>query len=88
MLGFKDPSSIARLVAEGKLTPSRQLPGKTGPRLFWRKDILALKKQRAEAVVAQALGRVTARVSSARRRSWTPHSRLAIPTSSSTRRRA
>mgnify|MGYP002136998112 CR=1 FL=1 len=46
ILGLADPSSVTRLVAESKLTPSRKLPGKTGAYLFLRSDIEALAATR------------------------------------------
>lgn len=47
ILGLQEPSNISRFVADGKLTPSRRLPGKTGAMLFWRADILRLAAVRA-----------------------------------------
>ena len=44
-----DPSTISRYVKAGKLIPSRQLPGKTGARLFWRHDVERLAKERSAA---------------------------------------
>lgn len=50
ILGLKQPSNISRLVAAGKLTPSRQLPsnGRNGAFLFWRADIVRLAAARAD----------------------------------------
>lgn len=42
ILGVTRASTISRYVSTGKLTPSRQLPGKTGAFLFWRADVVRL----------------------------------------------
>lgn len=47
ILGFAHPSSVTRLVAEGKLKPARKLPGKSGAYLFHRRDIDRLAEKRA-----------------------------------------
>jgi len=47
LLGYKNPSSIARLVYENKLTYARKLPGKNGAYLFNRADVIALGEARA-----------------------------------------
>ena len=44
ILNLSDPSTIAKYVKTGKLTPSRKLPGRTGAFLFLRSDIEALAK--------------------------------------------
>jgi hypothetical protein len=46
ILGLSNPSTISRYVDAGALTPSRKLPGRTGPFLFLRHDIEALAEQR------------------------------------------
>lgn len=46
LLGFTHASTVNRYVAAGKLTPSRQLPGKTGAYLFHRTDVEALRDER------------------------------------------
>lgn len=43
ILGFAHPSSVTRMVAEGKLTPSRRL---SLGYLFLRSDIEAIRDQR------------------------------------------
>lgn len=47
VLGLTNVSTVARYVYEGKLTPSRKLPGKTGAYLFWRSDVERLRDQQA-----------------------------------------
>ena len=47
ILGFTHASTVIRYVYEGKLTPSRRLPGKTGAYMFWRADIERLAERRA-----------------------------------------
>lgn len=47
ILNLAHPSSLTRFVAEGKLTPSRKLPGKSGAYLFRRRDIERFAKQRS-----------------------------------------
>lgn len=47
ILGYGHPSTVTRYVAEGKLAPSRKLPGKSGAYLFWRHDIIRLRDQQA-----------------------------------------
>ena len=42
ILNLSDPSTIAKYVKAGKLTPTRKLPGRTGAYLFARSDIEAL----------------------------------------------
>jgi len=49
ILGFTDPSTISRYVGYGKLTPSRKLPGKNGPFLFWRADVQRLAAEQRKA---------------------------------------
>ena len=46
ILGLKSPSTISRAVTEGRLRPSRKLPGATGPYLFNRADVEAFKASR------------------------------------------
>lgn len=48
MLGYRNPSSVARMVYEGKLTPAHQL-GRKGSYVFHRDDIIALRKAREAA---------------------------------------
>jgi DNA-binding transcriptional MerR regulator len=43
LLGFVSPSTLTRYAAEGKLTPARKLPGRTGAFLWYRHDIEALR---------------------------------------------
>lgn len=52
ILGYKNLSSVARLVYEHKLVPARQLPGKNGPYLFHVSDVEALRSVRAKAKAA------------------------------------
>jgi hypothetical protein len=47
ILDLCDPSTISRYVKAGKLKPSRQLPGPTGARLFWRHDVERLAAEQA-----------------------------------------
>lgn len=47
ILSLSDPSTIAKYVKRGKLTPSRKLPGRTGAFLFRRSDIERLAKESA-----------------------------------------
>ena len=47
VLGYSDPSTISRYVALGVLSASRKLPGKTGARLFWRRDVERLRDEQA-----------------------------------------
>jgi hypothetical protein len=47
ILGYSDPSTISAMVRDERLKPSRQLPGKTGARLFWRSDVIALAEKLA-----------------------------------------
>lgn len=49
VLGYADPSSITRAVAERKLTPARKLPGRTGAYLFDRAEVQRLLDERAGA---------------------------------------
>lgn len=46
VLGVTAASTLTRWVAAGKIAPSRKLPGKTGPFLFWRHDIERLADER------------------------------------------
>ena len=46
LLGYKNTSSVARLVYERKLVPARKLPGKNGAYLFHRADVEALARAR------------------------------------------
>lgn len=46
ILGIRQASTISRYVRDGKLTPSRRLPGTTGAFLFWRADVERLAAQR------------------------------------------
>lgn len=48
LLGYKNTTSVARLVYEHKLVPARKLPGKNGAYLFNRSDIEALRRARAD----------------------------------------
>ena len=38
-------STLTRWVQEGRLKEAKKFDGPTGPRLFWRKDVLRLAKQ-------------------------------------------
>lgn len=50
ILGLKSPSTISRLVAAGKLTPSRKLDvGRRGTFMFWRHDVDRLAARREAA---------------------------------------
>lgn len=49
ILHLAHPASITRFVAEGKLKPSRKLPGIRGAYLFFRADIEQLAAERASA---------------------------------------
>jgi predicted DNA-binding transcriptional regulator AlpA len=49
ILGYKNKSSIARLVYERKLKPQQKLPGRNGAYLFRRSDVEQLRDDRAEA---------------------------------------
>ena len=60
ILGYTHVSTIARYVAEGKLTPSRRLPGKTGAYLFWRADVERLREHQAAERAAREAARVEA----------------------------
>lgn len=57
ILGLAHPSSVTRMVAEGKLTPSRRLP--LGY-LFHRSDIETIRDQRAAAEAERAEARAEA----------------------------
>lgn len=46
ILGVSAPSTLTRWVAAGRLIPSRKLPGRTGPFLFWRHDIERIAAER------------------------------------------
>ena len=48
ILGISQPSTISRYVRDGKLTPSRRLPGQTGAFLFWRHDVERLAATRQQ----------------------------------------
>lgn len=50
ILGYRNPSSVARMVYEGKLTPAHQMGGKGGSYVFLRADVEAI----ASARVAEA----------------------------------
>ena len=52
ILGLTNPSTVARYVLEGKLEPSRKLPGRTGAYLFRRSTVEQLRDQRAEAAAS------------------------------------
>lgn len=47
ILGYANPSTVTRWVAEHKLKPSRKLPGQSGAFLFWRSDIERIARERA-----------------------------------------
>lgn len=49
ILGYTNPSTIARYVAARKLVPARKLPGVNGPYLFHRADVVALAAEQAAA---------------------------------------
>lgn len=49
ILHLRHPSSVTRFVAEGKLTPTRKLPGKSGAYLFQRRDVERLAQKREAA---------------------------------------
>lgn len=42
ILGYRNPSSVARMVYEGKLTPAHQNGGQGGSYVFHRADVEAL----------------------------------------------
>lgn len=46
ILGYANPSSVARMVYENKLTPAYQMGGKRGNYLFHRADVEALAAAR------------------------------------------
>lgn len=48
ILGYKNASSVARLVYEHKLVPARKMPGKNGAYLFHRVDLERIAADRAE----------------------------------------
>lgn len=52
ILGLTNPSTIVRMVREGRLTPSRKLPGLNGPYMFWRADVERMAAERAAAAKA------------------------------------
>lgn len=54
ILGFTNHSTITRYVAEGKLTPTRRLPGKRGAYLFDRAEVVKLARKRAAELAAAA----------------------------------
>lgn len=45
----RQPRTIQRLVAAGRLTPVVTLPGKTGAHLFRRADVEAVRDEREQA---------------------------------------
>jgi hypothetical protein len=47
ILGYADPSSVARLVAKKKLKPADKFPGQTGGYWFKRSDVEKLAAERA-----------------------------------------
>ena len=47
ILGYSSSSTVNRMVREGKLYPSRKLPGRTGAMLFSRLEIEALRDMAA-----------------------------------------
>ena len=49
ILGYANPSSIARMVYENKLTPALQMGGKGGSYVFHRSDVLKIAAERAGA---------------------------------------
>ncbi len=48
LLGLKSTSTVVRYVYEGRLTPSRKLPGPNGAYLFERADVLRFRDDEAE----------------------------------------
>lgn len=54
LLGLPDVPSVSRLVRQGKLTPTRKLPGLRGPRLFDRDQVMALAGERKAKLEADA----------------------------------
>lgn len=46
ILGYRNPSSVARMVYEGKLQPAHQMGGKGGSYVFHRADIDRLVEER------------------------------------------
>lgn len=52
ILKLRDPSTISRMVREGRLTPARKLAGAKGPYLFFRSDVQRLADERAMARAA------------------------------------
>lgn len=47
ILGYSQPSTISKWVRDGKLTPTRKLPGRTGAFLFKRSEVEALAEEQA-----------------------------------------
>lgn len=47
ILGYRNASSVARLVYEQKLVPAHKLAGPRGAYLFHRADVVALAAQRS-----------------------------------------
>lgn len=54
ILGYRNPSSVARLVYEHKLTPAHQMGGKGGSYVFNRADIEELAAKRKPATSTDA----------------------------------
>lgn len=52
LLGYRNASSVARCVYEGKLVPARKLPGKNGAYLFRLADVERLRDERLAAAEA------------------------------------
>lgn len=48
LLGYRNPSSVARMVYEGKLTPAHQRSGRGGSYVFHRADVEAIVNARLE----------------------------------------
>jgi hypothetical protein len=48
ILGYRNPSSVARMVYEGKLTPAHQMGGKGGSYVFNRADVEAIASARLD----------------------------------------
>lgn len=46
ILGYRNPSSVARMVYEGKLQPAHQMGGKGGSYVFHRFDVEAIAAAR------------------------------------------
>ena len=43
ILGYSSPSTVNRMVREGRFCPTRKLPGKTGAMLFDLAEVRALR---------------------------------------------